>query len=43
MNSSFQLLNGETDGEKSTSPAEHKLLFQGKTASSYSEKRKLMI
>lgn len=25
MNSSFQLLKGETDGEKSTPPAEHKL------------------
>lgn len=30
MNSGFQLLKGETDGEKSTSQAEHKLFFQGK-------------
>ena len=41
MNSSFQLLKGKTDGEKSTSPAEHKLFFQGKTASSHSEKKKI--
>lgn len=43
MNSGFQLLKGETDGGKSTSQAEHKLFFQGKTASSYSEGEKLVI
>lgn len=43
MNSSFQLLKGETGEEKSTSTAEHKLFFQGKTAASHSEERKLRI
>lgn len=40
MNSSFQLLKGKTDGEKSTFPAEHQLFFQEKTVSAHSEERK---